>query len=261
MEHNENTRVKIPALVHLTRLGYKYLSLKEEKNNIDTDINIFKNIFCESINKINGTNYTLADIEKIINELKILLENDDLGKAFYKAIVNGIDGIKLIDFTHIDNNSFNVVTELTYISNVKPINEDEENKILIDTNYVTIKGTPEYNTNLDINTPTNRIITSLFTKERLLKILKYGIAYVERTDKNGIIRIEKHIMRYPQLFATLTIENKLNKGINKGIIWHTQGSGKTALTYFNVKYLTDYFAKKGKIAKFYFIVDRLDLLD
>ena len=68
-------------------------------------------------------------------------------------------------------------------------------------------------------------------------------------------------MRYPQLFATLAIENKLKQGMNKGIIWHTQGSGKTALTYFNVKYLTDYFAKQGKIAKFYFIVDRLDLLD
>ena len=28
-KHNENSRVKIPALVHLTRLGYEYLSLKE----------------------------------------------------------------------------------------------------------------------------------------------------------------------------------------------------------------------------------------
>ena len=83
MEHSENTRVKIPALVHLTRLGYKYLSLKKEKENIDEDINIFKNIFCESINRINGTNYSLEDTEKIINELKILLNNDDLGKAFY----------------------------------------------------------------------------------------------------------------------------------------------------------------------------------
>ena len=29
MKHNENSRVKIPALVHLTRLGYEYLSLKD----------------------------------------------------------------------------------------------------------------------------------------------------------------------------------------------------------------------------------------
>ena len=114
MEHSENTRVKIPALVHLTRLGYKYLSLKHEKENIDGDINIFKNIFCESINRINETNYSLKDAEKIINELKILLDNDDLGKAFYKVLINGIDGIKLIDFDDETNNSYNVVTELTY---------------------------------------------------------------------------------------------------------------------------------------------------
>ena len=48
--------------------------------------------------------------------------------------------------------------------------------------------------------------------------------------------------------------------MKKGIIWHTQGSGKTALTYYNVKHLTDYYQKKSIIPKFYFIVDRIDLL-
>jgi type I restriction enzyme R subunit len=38
-------------------------------------------------------------------------------------------------------------------------------------------------------------------------------------------------MRYPQIFATKAIENKLESGIKKGIIWHTQGSGKTALAF------------------------------
>jgi len=66
-------------------------------------------------------------------------------------------------------------------------------------------------------------------------------------------------MRYPQLFATLAIEKKLNQGIKKGIVWHTQGSGKTALAYYNVSYLKDYFQKQNTVAKFYFIVDRLDL--
>ena len=42
MEHSENTRVKIPGLVHLTRLGYNYLSLKEEKEYIHTNTNIFR---------------------------------------------------------------------------------------------------------------------------------------------------------------------------------------------------------------------------
>ena len=69
-------------------------------------------------------------------------------------------------------------------------------------------------------------------------------------------------MRYPQLFATLAILDKLREGVRKGVIWHTQGSGKTALAYSNVRFLTDYFSKEeGKIAKFYFIVDRLDLAE
>jgi type I restriction enzyme R subunit len=73
--------------------------------------------------------------------------------------------------------------------------------------------------------------------------------------------LEKHIMRYPQLFATKAIERKLNAGVKKGIIWHTQGSGKTALAYYNVKYLTDYFQQKGIVPKFYFIVDRIELMN
>ncbi len=39
--HNENSRVKIPALVHLTRLGYDYLSLKQYKGSIYPETNIF----------------------------------------------------------------------------------------------------------------------------------------------------------------------------------------------------------------------------
>ena len=73
--------------------------------------------------------------------------------------------------------------------------------------------------------------------------------------------LEKHIMRYPQLFATKAIERTIEKGIKKGIIWHTQGSGKTALSFYNVQYLTDYFQRKGIVPKFYFIVDRIDLLE
>ena len=42
MKHNEDTRVKIPAILHLVRLGYDYLSLKDavwdESTNIFTDV-------------------------------------------------------------------------------------------------------------------------------------------------------------------------------------------------------------------------------
>lgn len=68
-------------------------------------------------------------------------------------------------------------------------------------------------------------------------------------------------MRYQQLFASLAIRHTLDKGLKSGIIWHTQGSGKTALAYYSVKSLTDYFAQRNTIAKFYFIVDRIDLME
>lgn len=55
---NENSRVKIPAIVHLTRLGYGYLSIKDPdiKSQIDPTTNIFKQVFVDSLIKINSTN-------------------------------------------------------------------------------------------------------------------------------------------------------------------------------------------------------------
>lgn len=144
------------------------------------------------------------------------------------------------------------------IHSVPQEDSEIEKQILLDNNIVSILGTNEYRTAKDLNTPTNRILTSLFSRERFKILLRYGIAYVNSVI-NGVSKIEKHIMRYPQLFATLAIEKKLNEGIKKGIIWHTQGSGKTALAYYNVNYLKDYYQKQNIIAKFYFIVDRLDL--
>lgn len=363
MAHNENSRVKIPALVHFTRLGYEYISIKNNSQRIDEDTNIFIDIFHDAINRINCHSFSIEETIALITEIKLRLDNDDLGKAFYKIILNGINGIKIIDLedTCGTKNTYNVVTELTYkngsdefrpdiiplingiplffvevkkpnnkdgiqseytrinarfqnkkfkrfvnltqlmvfsnnseyddneivplegafyatssysrlffshfreedrtiYSRIQPIDEEAEKFILLDNNLSSIKGSPEYAVNISETSPTNKIVTSLFSKERILTILKYCFAYVEKTDDNGITHLEKHIMRYPQLFATKAIEKKLTEGKKNGIIWHTQGSGKTALAYFNVRYLTDYYQKQGIIAKFYFIVDRLDLL-
>lgn len=84
MPHNENSRVKIPALVHFTRLGYKYISLKSYTGTglIDEDTNIFVDLLCAAINRINGTEYTIEDAKKLVSELKVVLDNDDLGRAF-----------------------------------------------------------------------------------------------------------------------------------------------------------------------------------
>jgi type I restriction enzyme, R subunit len=359
--HNEDSRVKIPALVHFTRLGYEYVFLKNYNGKIDKDTNIFVDVFRSAINRLNNTNLSVADVDKIIDEIKIILSGDDLGKAFYHLLLSGYNGLKLVDFSNGANNSYQIVTELTYkngndefrpditvlinglplffmevkkpnnkdgiqaeysrinkrfknkkfrrfvnitqlmvfsnnseyddseviplegafyaassynklffshfreehdniFSKIKPSDEQKEIEILKDTNLVSIKHMPEYATNLSPVNPTNRIITSLFSIDRITLLLKYSIAYVERTNDTGITTLEKHLMRYPQLFATKAIEQKLNEGTKNGIIWHTQGSGKTALTYYNVRYLKDYYQRQGIIAKFYFVVDRLDLL-
>ncbi|GAA8343135.1 hypothetical protein HpNP145_03390 [Helicobacter pylori] len=70
------------------------------------------------------------------------------------------------------------------------------------------------------------------------------------------------------MFASLNVLKELQKHYEtnpkdplKGIIWHTQGSGKTALTYHLTKLIRDFFSPLGKKTKFYFIVDRLDLLE
>jgi len=353
MKFNEDSRVKIPSILHLTRLGYEYLPLKNAKWDLDT--NIFTNIFLQSILKIN-TGLLPDDAKRILDEISLLLDNEDLGQAFYKRLTQR-SGTKLIDFENFDKNTFNVVTELTYkkdddefrpdiillinglplvfIEVKKPNNQDGvlaerkrintrfqnkkfrkfvnitqlmvfsnnmeyddgsplpiegafyastsyhkaifnyfreeeeldlsqllspeddavENIVLKDNNLVGIKNSAEFLTNKNPDSATNKICTSLFGKDRLAFILQYAIAYVNEVDG-----LQKHIMRYPQMFATKAIEQKLDKGIKKGIIWHTQGSGKTALAFYNVKHLTDYYQNKGIVPKFYFIVDRLDLL-
>lgn len=353
MKFNEDSRVKIPAILHLCKLGYKYVQLKEA--NWDTDTNIFTDIFKESILRINPS-FNQGQAERLLIDTSLLLSNEDMGKAFFEKLTSE-SGTKLIDFENFENNSFHVVTELTYkngdeefrpdiillvngmplafIEVKKPNNRDGilaerkrindlfqnkkfrkfvnvtqimvfsnnmeynneevetvngafyatasysnpifnyfreeesldlsslladvsdeiENLVLRDNNLSVIKNSPEFLTNKSPVTPTNRILTSLFSKERLAFLLKYAITYLD--ESKGV---EKHIMRYPQIFATKAIENTLEKGIKNGIIWHTQGSGKTALAYYNVRYLTDYFQKKKVVPKFYFIVDRLDLL-
>ena len=115
--HNENSRVKIPAVLHLMRLGYDYLSLKNE--NWDKQTNIFPEIFIESLCRINP-DLSPDDAHRLFADIRLELDNEDLGQKFYERLTNQSGGKKLIDFQNFDNNSFHVVTELPCI------NGDEE---------------------------------------------------------------------------------------------------------------------------------------
>lgn len=371
---SELTRVQMPALVHLTRLGYKYYGkINENSANIvfDPDTNILLDVFERKFFELNPGKedfyyHTLKDI-------RLELDNDDLGRSFYKRLCS-ISPIQLLDFDNPLNNEFHCtaeftckrdedefrpditlfvnglplvfvevkkpnntggmlaeskrmnnvrfpnkkfrrfinITQLMIFSNnmeydaeggivpiqgvfyctgarkdaafncfreenkggektapfnafypYKNIDPTEEKRILSDFNCQVIHTSAEYQTNLNFNSPTNRVLTSMCSPERLLFIIKYGIAYVkyEKEEDGKIISIDqKHIMRYQQLFASLAVRDQLSKGVKYGVIWHTQGSGKTALSYHLTKVLSDYFSSINKVAKFYFIVDRLDLL-
>jgi len=107
---NEDTRVKIPSILHLCRLGYEYLSLKEA--NWDIETNIFTDIFKKSIININP-DFDEDQAERLLQDTSLILDNEDLGKAFYEKLISN-SGVKLIDFENFENNTFNVVTELTY---------------------------------------------------------------------------------------------------------------------------------------------------
>lgn len=113
MIHNENSRVKIPAIVHLTRLGYEYLPRKEHKD-AHRETNIFKNRFRDGLSRVNGRDISEAEAESLIAEITSALAGNDLGKAFFKMLHSGIGDTKLVDLDDVSRNIFHVVTELTY---------------------------------------------------------------------------------------------------------------------------------------------------
>ena len=158
-------------------------------------------------------------------------------------------------------NAFKEEREVDFLNSIVPLRDEQIDFVLEDVKRFALKSQPEFTTNLQPDTPCNTFLSSLYQKERLLFMLRFGLVYVEEESKESQIQLQKHVMRYPQYFATRAIEETIARGIKKGVIWHTQGSGKTALAFFNIHYLTNYFSKQGIVPQFYFVVDRLDLAD
>lgn len=109
MAFNEDARVKIPAILHLIRLGYVYIPQGEQIRREET--NIFEEIFSQSILKLNPRR-DVSDIKRILDEISLELDYEDLGQKFYQRLTSAA-GIKLIDFQNFSNNAFHVTTELT----------------------------------------------------------------------------------------------------------------------------------------------------
>lgn len=364
---NEMSRVQFPAILHLMKLGYKFLPKNYVEKNKDKSNNIIIPILREQFFKINPQ-ATVKDFDDEYKDIQIELKNADLGKQFFNRIQGtGNSKFKFIDWDNWSNNTFHVSYEipcengedsfrpdvtlfinglpLAYIEFKKPnairnnqtgmrsefarmtmrfqnkkfrafhnitqiigftdnmeysedfgmhtigsyyctasysqaqfnsmheerqeelnkvvgnITEKDICEVLKAANKISIKSSPEFQTNCDVNTPANRFLTSVFSMDRLRFFLRFGIAYDKVKDDKGNWVTQKQVMRYPQYFATRAIEDAIKSGLKKGVIWHTQGSGKTALAYYNIKYLRYVYQKQNIIPQFFFIVDRLDLAD
>ncbi|MBQ9630726.1 MAG: hypothetical protein IJR49_03990, partial [Treponema sp.] len=112
----ENSRVQLPAILHLVRLGYTYLphlsfSIKQDSLNINRKTNILTDIFKRQFLNLNpraDEKLALQVLHDITNEL----DNDDLGEKFYRRLTTSTSE-KLIDFENVKNNSFHVTAELS----------------------------------------------------------------------------------------------------------------------------------------------------
>lgn len=244
----------------------------KDNDNYRPDITLF----------VNGLPLAFIEVKKENNHKGILAETDRMKQRFvnpkYRRFLNLTQIMVFSNDMEYDNNEVTPTIGAFYATigkkntkyncfreegqdsfpierHIRQVTLQEEEILLRDSNVPQYKNSSEYKTNCLANTPTKRMCDSLFSFNRFHFLLKYGIAYVDYT--NGL---QKHIMRYPQLFATKAFERHLEAGKTKGIIWHTQGSGKTALSFYNVKYLTDYYSSKRIVPQFFFIVDRLDLM-
>ena len=110
---NELTRVQMPAVVHLTRLGYTYFGKIDESMAgmiYDPDTNILIQVFKEQFAKLNPEH--AGEAEQVIRDIRLELDNDDLGHSFFKRLL-AVSPVKLIDFDNIENNIFHCTAEFT----------------------------------------------------------------------------------------------------------------------------------------------------
>ena len=98
-------------------------------------------------------------------------------------------------------------------------------------------------------------LVALLEKERFLDIIKNFILFEQTKDG----RLKK-MARYQQLRATNKILERVQDGEKRrGLIWHTQGSGKSLTMFFTAWKLR--FSKELKNPKVFVLVDRIDLDD
>ena len=215
---------------NLTRDNKEVLLLENLKTNL---ININKEIPESSID------YAIKKIQNF--ETNDVFTNN---KLFHKYLTEGIEitdfingktayhTIKLIDFDNIKNNEFLVVNQLEIV-------EDDINKIPDIIVYVNgiplvcmeLKSTSREEVSIEdevIDTlgvdykNLDTLLYGMFDKERFLDIIKNFILFIPK----GKILAQYH-QYYGMKKAINSVINAVDNDGRAGVVWHTQGSGKS----------------------------------
>ncbi|GAA9705046.1 hypothetical protein VN0012_03080 [Helicobacter pylori] len=109
MPHNEITIVQVPALMHLTKLGYDFIPTNS-KPKLDTATNILIDSFTQAFERLNPT----KNAQDSLTEMKKRLNYNDLGKSFYEYLLKSEH--QIIDFDNPNNNLYEMMVELPYKS-------------------------------------------------------------------------------------------------------------------------------------------------
>jgi type I restriction enzyme R subunit len=95
---NEDSRVKIPALLHLSRLGYTCLSLKGRR--CDPRNNIFVDVFEAAVLRLNPELRREA-VPALLDEIQLKLAGEDLGRGFHQHLT-ARSGVRLLDLDALE---------------------------------------------------------------------------------------------------------------------------------------------------------------
>ena len=247
---------------NLTRDNKEVLLLENLKTNL---ININKEIPESSID------YAIKKIQNF--ETNDVFTNN---KLFHKYLTEGIEitdfingktayhTIKLIDFDNIKNNEFLVVNQLEIV-------EDDINKIpdiLVYVNGIPLVCMELKSTSREEVSIEDEVIDTLGVDYKNLDTLLYGMFDKERfldIIKNFILFIPKGkiLAQYHQYYgmkkAINSVINAVDNDGRAGVVWHTQGSGKS----FSMTFLAGNLIKNKRLESptILVITDRNDLDD
>ncbi|BBA22500.1 hypothetical protein MBVR141_0777 [Mycoplasmopsis bovirhinis] len=227
--------------------------------------NVENNIFqvCQQVVFQEGKNKRIPDIIIYINGIPLIVmelknfasdsENASLEKALEQlGVDSGTDGYRYDIPTLFKYNAFLVISN-GVISKVGTLTSDIDRF----NEWKSVDGEKVYDE--DYAYKTNVLINGLFDHHTLLDLLKNNIFFIK--DKNG--RHRKIMAQYHQYFGVKKALNNIEKALKPngngqaGIIWHTQGSGKSfSMLMLAKRLLTN---KTLDVPTIVILTDRIDL--